>query len=120
MNTRFNDLIEINDLEVYYCVGVPDEERTKPQKLLLTVKIYSSFEKCAHSDSIYDTIDYQLVVNKLKSFGEKRSWNLIEKLACDISEWILEEFSPNAVEVEVKKFIIPETKYISVKVWREK
>ena len=114
MNDEVNDLIEINDLEVFYRVGVPDEERSKPQRLLLTLRIYCSFRKAAISDSITDTIDYQSIVNGLKSFGINKEWKLIEKLAVDIAEWTLTEFKPYAVEVVVKKFIIPETKYISV------
>lgn len=114
MNRETNDVIEISDLEVFYHVGVHDEERAKPQKLLLTLRIYSSFDKPAVSDSIVDTIDYQRIVDGLKIFGVNKQWRLIEKLAVDIADWILREFKPNAVEVVVKKFIIPETKYISV------
>lgn len=120
MEKDYSDVIEINNLEVFYHVGVPDWERSKPQRLLLTIKIYRSFEKCAISDSIEDTIDYQMIVDGLKFFGENKSWKLIEKLACDIADWILNGFSPDAVEVEVKKFIFPETQFISVKVTRQK
>ena len=51
---------------------------------------------------------------RLLRFGEGRSWKLIEKLATDIANTILIEFKPAAVTVEVKKFIIPEARYVSV------
>src|ERR1700729_2563828 len=99
--------ISIVDLEVFYRVGVPDEERAKPQKLLLTVEMESPFAKAAKSDSIADTIDYFAVSQKLLKFGDGKNWKLIEKLAADICEMILAEFKPQSVTVEVKKFPIP-------------
>ena len=106
--------ISIIDLEVFYRVGVPDEERAKPQKLLLTIEMKSSFAKAAQSDSIADTVDYFAVSQKLLKFGDGRSWKLIEKLAADIAEMILSDFQPKKVTVEIKKFPIPQAQYVSV------
>jgi len=106
--------ISIVDLEVSYRVGVPDEERAKPQRLLLTVEMEAPFARAAKSDAIGDTIDYFAVSQRLLKFGEGKSWKLIEKLAADIAETVLAEFQPKKVSVEVKKFIIPQAKYVSV------
>lgn len=110
--------ISIVDLEVHYHVGVPDAERANAQRLLLTVEMTSDFAAAAKSDGIADTIDYYAVTQRLLKFGEGRSWKLIEKLASDIAETVLEEFKPEGVSVEVKKFIIKEAGYVSVKVER--
>jgi len=106
--------ISIVDLEVFYRVGVPDAERAQPQRLLLTVEMESSFSAAAKSDSIADTIDYFAVTQRLLKFGDGREWKLIEKLASDICEMILQEFKPQSVSVEVKKFIVPQAKHVSV------
>ena len=106
--------ISIVDLEVFYRVGVPDTERAKPQRLLLTVEMEFNFAKAVISDSIADTIDYFAVSQKLLKFGDCKSWKLIEKIAADICEMILSEFKPQSVSVEVKKFIIPQAKHVSV------
>jgi FolB domain-containing protein len=108
------DKISVVGLEVFCRVGVPDEERAQPQRLLLTVEMEFDFAKTAKSDSIADTIDYFAVSQRLLSFGEGCSWKLIEKLAADICEMILSEFKPDSVTVEVKKFPIPEADYVSV------
>ncbi|HEY4416581.1 MAG TPA: dihydroneopterin aldolase [Verrucomicrobiae bacterium] len=108
--------ISLVDLEVFYRVGVPDEERAHPQRLLLTVEIESDFTAAAKTDSIADTINYFAVTQRLLKFGEGKSWKLIEKLATDIVDLILTEFKPQAVSVEVKKFIIPQAKHVSVKI----
>lgn len=110
--------ISIVDLEVHYHVGVPDAERANAQRLLLTIEMMSDFAAAAKSDGIADTIDYYAVTQRLLKFGEGRSWKLIEKLASDIAETVLEEFKPQGVSVEVKKFIIKEARYVSVKVER--
>ena len=110
--------ISIIDLEVFYRVGVPDAERAQPQRLLLTVKMDCDFSSAAKSDSIADTINYFSVTQRLLHFGDGREWKLIEKLAADIAEVVLTEFKPQAVTVEVKKFIIPQARYISVSLTR--
>ena len=106
--------ISIIDLEVFYRVGVPDAERAQPQRLLLTVEMESDFSAAAKSDSIADTIDYFAVTQRLLKFGDGKSWKLIEKLAADIADAILSEFKPQSVAVEVKKFVIPQARRVSV------
>src|SRR6516162_9264992 len=91
--------ISVVDLEVFYRVGVPDEERAKPQRLLLTVDMDFDFSAAAKTDAIADTIDYFAVSQRLLKFGEGREWKLIEKLAADICEMILAEFGPRSVTV---------------------
>jgi len=111
-------IISIVDLEVFYFVGVPDAERAQPQRLLLTVELELDSSAAAKSDAIADTIDYFAVTQRLLSFGEGREWKLIEKLAADIADAILAEFKPQSVAVEVKKFVIPQARHVSVSVRR--
>ena len=113
------DKITICDLEVFYCVGVPDEERATPQRLLLTVEMEHDFKSAASEDELGDTIDYFAVSQALLKFGDGVHWKLIETLAVDVAEMILEDFGPRSVTVEVKKFIIPQAAYVSTRVTRE-
>jgi FolB domain-containing protein len=110
--------ISIIDLEVFYRVGVPDEERAQPQRLLLAVEMESDFLAAAKTDSIADTIDYFVVSQRLLKFGDGKSWKLIEKLAADICNMVLSEFKPQKVTVEVKKFPIPQARRVSVSLTR--
>jgi dihydroneopterin aldolase len=109
-----NPKISIVDLEVFYRVGVTDLERATAQRLQLTVEMEFDFSAAARSNDIADTIDYFAVSQRLLKFGDGRSWRVIEKLATDIANTILIEFKPAAVAVEVKKFIVPEARYVSV------
>jgi 7,8-dihydroneopterin aldolase/epimerase/oxygenase len=111
--------IKIVDLEVFYCVGVSDEERARPQRLLLTVDIGFDFSVAAVSDRVTKTIDYSEVVRKLLKFGDQRNWKLLEKLAANLADFVLSEFKPQQVTVEVKKFVIPQAHHVSV-IWTSK
>ena len=114
------DTITIKDLEVFYCVGVPDKERAKPQRLLLTVEMEHGFGSVAIADDIGQTIDYFAVSQRLLKFGDGAHWKLIETLAVDIAQTILNEFHPQSVTVEIKKFIIPQARHVSVRVERKR
>ena len=113
--------IKIVDLEVFYCVGVPDEERAKPQRLLLSIVISQDFTTAAASDRLTHTVDYYSLTQNLLKFGEGRSWKLIERLAVNLAEYIMSHYKPHgAVQVEVKKFVIPQASYVSVTYVRER
>jgi len=115
-----NSKISVVDLEVFYRVGVPDLERATAQRLQVTLELEFDFSAAARSNDIADTIDYHAVAQRLLRFGEGRSWKLIEKLATDLANTLLIEFKPGAVTVEVKKFIIPEARYVSVTVTKRR
>ncbi len=106
--------ITIADLEVHYSVGVTEAERAKPQRLLLTIDMKVDFSAAASSDDVQETINYQDVVDQLLRYGQGRSWKLLERLATDLADVILIQFKPKSVRVEVKKFVIPEARHVSV------
>jgi dihydroneopterin aldolase len=106
--------ISIVDLEVFYCVGVSDEERAQPQRLLLTVDMGFDFTSAAMSDRLERTIDYHAVAQMLLKHGEGRSWKLLERLVSNLCDIILADYKAQSVSVVVKKFIIPEARYVSV------
>jgi len=112
----FISKITITDLEVFYCVGVTDEERAKPQRLLVTVDMALDFSSAATSDRIEKTINYQQVADEVLKYGEGRNWKLIERLASNMADFVLAEYRPEAVLVEVKKFVVPQARHVSVSV----
>ena len=106
--------ITIVDLEVFWCAGVTEEERVKPQRLLLTIDMSIDFSSASLSDRIEKTINYQTVADELLTFGNDRSWRLIEKAAANVADLIMDKYKPQAVSVEVKKFSIPQARFVSV------
>ena len=112
--------ISIVDLEVFYCVGTTDEERAKPQRLLLTLDMTHDYSAAAVSDRLEKTINYFEVAKDLMKFGEGRNWKLIEKLSANIADHILAKYHPLAVTVQVKKFPIPQARWVSVSLTRSR
>ncbi len=106
--------INIVDLEVFYQIGVTDEERAKPQRLLITVEMDFDFSTAALSDRLEKTINYFDIAQELLKYGDGRNWKLLEKLTVNIADFIMSRFKPEAVTVEIKKFPIPQARYVSV------
>ena len=114
----FMDVIIIEDLEVHYHVGVPDEERAQPQKLRLTLEVEHDFRGAVAADDVGATIDYDALTRRLLAFGDDCQWRLIETLASDIANMVLDDFQARRVTVEVKKFVIPQARHVAVRLVR--
>jgi|SRR6516165_2341167 dihydroneopterin aldolase len=110
--------IAIVDLEVHYRIGLTDQERAEPQRLLLTVEMNLDFSAAVLTDRVEKTINYQRVVDELLQFGEGRNWKLLERLVSNIADRILAEYRPDSVFVEAKKFVIPQARYVAVSTTR--
>lgn len=110
--------ISIVDLEVFYRVGVTDQERAEPQRLLITISMDFDFASASSSDRIEKTINYSTVAQHVVKYGEGRSWKLLERLAANLADMIMGDFKPQAVFIEVKKFTIPQARYVSVSLGR--
>lgn len=113
------DTIVVKDLEVHYRIGVPDEERAQPQRLLITLEMETDFASAAATDDLARTIDYYAVTRRLLRLGDHREWRLLETLAAEIASLVLTEFGALAVAVEIKKFIVPEAHYVAVRTRRQ-
>jgi dihydroneopterin aldolase len=112
------DTITLRDLEVHYHIGVPDEERVHPQRLLISVEMETDIRRAAAGDDLAHTINYYAVSQRLLGLGRGRSWRLIETLVSEIADLVLREFGARRVHVEVRKFIIPEARHVSVRITR--
>lgn len=112
------DTIIIKDLEVYYHVGVPDEERARPQRLLMTLEVEHDFREAVAADDVGATIDYDALSRRLLAFGDECHWRLIETLAHDIAAMVLDDFQARKVTVVVKKFVISQAEHVAVRITR--
>ena len=112
------DSIRINGLEMQVRIGVPDEERAEPQKLVIDVVMESDFRGMA--DDIARTTDYAAVAAWLKEECARREWRLLETLAEDLAAGLLSRFPRvRAVTLQIHKFVLPKTRDVSVTLRRE-
>jgi dihydroneopterin aldolase len=112
-------IIAIQGLELMAHVGVPDEERARPQRLLADLRFCSSIQSVSLDDDITRTVDYHAAGVRVVELAAKQQRKLIETLADDIAESLLREFGLRWIEVTIRKFILPNTEWVSVSTRRE-
>ena len=112
------DLIHIEALEVQSHIGVPDEERATPQRLTVTLTLEPTMDFRALNDEIGATIDYAAVCEAVKALAAARPRRLVETLAKEIAADLLARFPIRHLTVEVRKFILPETDYVAIRIAR--
>ncbi len=112
------DQIRIEQLEVSATVGVPDAERATPQRLAISITITPRTEFRMLGDDLQRTVDYSAVAAHVRQFVRGRSFKLIETLADELASELLGAFSIAQVEIEVRKFVLRDTKYVAVRVRR--
>lgn len=113
------DKIEISGLRILTQVGVPDEERESAQELSVDLIIHPVSKLQGLSDDIEKTIDYHKVAMHVQALAETGSRHLIETLAEDIAGAVLSFEGVEAVEVKVKKYILPNTDFVAVTVCKD-
>ena len=112
------DVIHIANLEVESRIGVPDEERARPQRLTVSVTLEPSVSFASLGDRIENTIDYALVCEAIQRVAAARPRRLVETLAEEIAAQLLGEFPIWRLTVEVRKYILPQTEFVAVRIDR--
>ncbi|XHR29123.1 MAG: dihydroneopterin aldolase [Chthoniobacteraceae bacterium] len=112
------DLIHIEALEVRSRIGVPDEERAEPQRLTVTLTLEASTDFRTLGDRFEETIDYAAVCDVTQAIALEKPRKLVETLAEEISAGLLSRFPIRQLTVEVRKFILPQTDYVAVRIER--
>ena len=112
------DKISIAEIEVECRIGVPDKERSDPQRLLISLELEKNFSIAAQADDLTKTIDYHAVWLRVREICSEKERRLIETMAEEIARNILREFSAETVRVEIRKFILPETRHVAVRIER--
>ena len=107
-------VLSLVDLELTCHLGVPAEERAKPQKILCTTVFpVPNLKKAADTDNLEHTVNYYVLSQLLQKTARQKERKLIETLAADLSQAALAAFPIPWIDLELKKFILPETRYIS-------
>lgn len=113
-----SDFIHIEQLEVSARVGVTDAERDQPQQLTVSMTMWPRRRLIDLDDDIRNTINYSEVCNATKDFLRDCSCKLIEKLADRLAMHLLKQFPLRKVTVELRKFVLPDTKFVAVTITR--
>jgi dihydroneopterin aldolase len=112
------DKIVVKDLELDAQIGVTEAERARSQKLLVTVELELDLSLAGRTDMTSATTPYDVVADLIRQEVTKKPRKLIEAVADEIAEAILSRHQAMRVTVEVKKFTVPRTQWVSVQITR--
>lgn len=113
-----SDKIYIEQLDVFTRIGVPEEERTNPQRLTVSISLWPYQQTSDLADHIERAVNYSTLAEETKNFVRDQSVNLIETLADRLATHLLKSFPIQKVTIELRKFALQDAKYVSVTVTR--
>lgn len=117
-----HDVIHLRGLEFYAYHGVMPEEQVLGQRFVIDMDLYADLRQAGSSDQVGDTIHYGEVYQVIKDCVTGEKHQLLEHLAQDLAQRVLEQFSCVSVRVEVHKPQAPIPgifRDVSVEIWRE-
>jgi dihydroneopterin aldolase len=114
------DVIHIEGIELLAHIGVPDDERSRPQRLTVNLTFWPMRSGRELNDDITRAVNYAAVCDEVRKLGHGRRDRLIETLADAIASHILATFEIRRVTLELSKYILPDVEFVSVTVTRER
>lgn len=113
------DIIFLRDIRLEAKVGIYRRERVTHQMIAIDLDIALPGDAVFASGRVADTIDYAVVVGRIReTLGEKR-FGLVEELAQFVADLVLGEFHAPWVRVQVAKLgILKDVKLVGVTIER--
>ena len=109
------DIIFLEELRAETWIGIYPREKAMPQTVEISLQIGVSTASAGASDDIRDTVDYSVVVDRLRADLAAVHFNLIEALAEHVATYVLETFAVHWVKVSVAKLgMMPGVKRVGV------
>jgi 7,8-dihydroneopterin aldolase/epimerase/oxygenase len=97
------DRIFIDNLRIDCLIGVTDEERRQPQKVVVDVDLFLDLRRAASSGNVEDTVNYREAKRQVSQFVSGGEFVLLESLAEGIASLALDGFKVERVVVKVRK-----------------
>jgi len=93
----------LRDVRLEAKVGIYKRERVTTQPVSLDLDIALPTERAFASGKVGDTIDYAVVVKRIRAELDARRFGLVEELAAFVAQLLLDEFHAPRVRVTVAK-----------------
>ena len=110
-----NFFIEIEDLKVYTIIGVFDEERLKPQTILISIKCQLDIDHNQDLDNIENVTSYSDIKKEIVTFVSASQYKTLEKLITELKKQLDNQFPIKIEKLEINKIEIAK-KYNAKKV----
>jgi dihydroneopterin aldolase len=114
------DEIRIAGLELRSCIGVTEAERHTPQRLTVSLVLQPISGFGGLNDDLAQTVNYSAVCRMVRALAGERPRQLIETFALEIANAVLAGFACELVDVELRKYVLPDTEYVAVRLIRRR
>ena len=98
------DIIYLHQLKVDCVIGAYAWEKQLTQTLSIDLDLGCDIKPAAASDQLADTLNYKEVSKRIQEFVGQSRFELVEKLAEEIADILLGEFSVAWCRVKINKF----------------
>jgi FolB domain-containing protein len=97
------DKIFIDRLHVRGIIGINEDERDKPQDIVISIGLFIDLKPAGKSDDITKSVNYRTIVKRVMAFAESAERFTVEALAEDIASLCLEYPDVTQVQVRIEK-----------------
>jgi len=109
------DAVFIRQLRLPAWIGLYRHEKIAPQTIEIDLEIALPSAAAFKSGKVSDTIDYAVVVERVRALLAKERFGLVESLAERIANLVLEEFGSPRVKVSIAKLgVLREARQVGV------
>jgi len=97
------DKVFIEKLRVQCIIGVDDNERKRPQDILVSITLHADTRRAAKTDKIADCVDYETLSREIRALAERARRFTVEALAEDVARLCLGRPGVRKARVRVEK-----------------
>ena len=114
------DMLKMYDVVIETHVGVFEWERKELQKIWLDIELPVDARGAARVDDVQHVVDYGAIVTQVRQHVGQRTYHLMETIAEEAAQLILDHFPTDQVQVRVKKRALPGMDHACVEILRTK
>lgn len=96
-------IVKIENLRLRTVVGIFEWEKEVKQDVVINVEIEFDGAEAIEKDDIQHTVDYKSITKRIISRVEGKDYNLIERIAGDVMEIIMEDNKVEKATVRIDK-----------------
>ena len=115
------DTIFIRELRLQAWIGLRRYEKAATQLIEIDLEIGVPGEAVFRTGKVADTIDYSVVVDRIRALLEKERFGLVESLAERLARLVIDEFRAPRVRLGITKLgVLRDAKRVGVTIERSK
>lgn len=115
------DSIFIEGLRFSCIIGIYERERIEPQPLEIDLDMQTDIRVAARSGDLDQSLNYAEISEQIIAFCQRKRAELIETLAEELAEMLLESFNTQQLTLTIRKpMAVPEATSVGVRITRQK